>query len=316
VNWKLTRREFLKSGAGAAALFGSALAGPLEGSPGSAAAAKAGGPDVVVVKGKDYLANTEKAVDVLGGIERFVAKGARVAILPNTQSSHPGTFTKPEIVRAVVRMCKKAGAREVNCLSWLPEKSWAATGLLGILKEEGAALKLMDPRAEALFRPVALPQGKLLREAMIMKELFENDGLINLPITKDHVGNRFTGAMKNLMGLNFAMVNRTFHSGDFKSKPDDIDRLDQCIADLNMAVAPALHIVDATEIIATNGPFGPGELISPGKIVAGVDRVAVDSYCATVLGLKPEEILMIRKGFAHGLGEMDLAKVRLLEITA
>jgi uncharacterized protein (DUF362 family) len=120
--------------------------------------------------------------------------------------------------------------------------------------------------------------------------------------------------MKNLMALNFAQVNRTFHSGDFKTKPDDINRLDQCIADLNLAVTPALCIVDATEIITTNGPFGPGELARPRKIVAGVDRVAVDSYCASLRNLKGGDILMIRKGYEHGLGEIDLKKVRLQEV--
>ena len=312
---KLNRRDFLKksAGTGAAALIGGGLAWPRSGTDLSRSAISEF-PDVAVVQGQDYLTNTRKAVDLVGGIARFVPKNARVAILPNTQSAHPGTFTKPDIVRAVVRMCKAAGASEVNCLSWLPEKFWTATGLAGVLKEEGAELKIVDLKAEALFKPVALPKGKILREAMIMKEFFDNDCLINLPITKDHAGNKFTGAMKNLMGLNFAQVNRTFHSGDFKTNPDDIDRLDQCIADLNLAVKPVLSIVDATEFITTNGPFGPGELAAPRKIVVGVDRIAVDSYCASLRGFKGQEILMIKKGYEHGLGEIDLKKVRIQEI--
>ncbi len=312
---KLNRRDFIKksAGTGAAALIGGGLAWPRNGA-GLPRPALSEFPDVAVVQGQDYLANTGKAVDLIGGIGRFIPKNARVAILPNSQSAHPGTFTKPDIVRAVVRICKAAGAREVNCLSWLPEKFWAATGLAGVLKEEGAELKIVDLRAESFFQPVAISRGKILREAMIMKELFANDCLINLPITKDHAGNKFTGAMKNLMGLNFASVNRTFHSGDFKTNPDDIDRLDQCIADLNLAVTPVLSIVDATEFITTNGPFGPGELAAPRKIVAGADRIAVDSYCASLRGFKGHEILMIRKGHEHGLGEMDLEKVRIREI--
>jgi uncharacterized protein (DUF362 family) len=317
VDGKLKRRDFIKKsvGTGAAALIGGGLGWPRSGS-GLSRSAISEFPDVAVVQGEDYLASTRKAVDLIGGIERFVPKNARVAILPNTQSAHPGTFTKPDIVRAVVRMCKTAGASEVNCLSWLPEKFWMATGLAGVLKEEGAELKLVDLKAEALFKPVALPKGKILREAMIMAEFFNNDCLINLPITKDHAGNKFTGAMKNLMALNFAQLNRTFHSGDFKTNPDDIDRLDQCIADLNLAVKPTLCIVDATEFITTNGPFGPGELATPRKIVAGVDRIAVDSYCASLRGLKGEDILMIKKGHEHGLGEINLKKVRIQEFAA
>ena len=217
---KLNRRDFLKksAGTGAAALIGGGLAWPRNGA-GLPRPALSEFPDVAVVQGQDYLANTRKAVDLSAGSRDSFRKNARVAILPNAQSAHPGTFTKPDIVRAVVRMCKAAGAREVNCLSWLPEKFWAATGLAGVLKEEGAELKIVDLRDEAFFQPVALPKGKILREAMIMKELFANDCLINLPITKDHAGNKFTGAMKNLMGLNFAAGQPDVPQRGFQDQP-------------------------------------------------------------------------------------------------
>jgi uncharacterized protein (DUF362 family) len=317
VDREFNRRDFIKKtvGTGAAALIGYELRWPRPGTSLSHSASSKF-PDLAIVQGEDYLAGARRAVDLLGGIERFIPKNARVAILPNTQSAHPGTFTKPEMVRAVVRMCKKAGAAEINCLSWLPGKYWAATGLAGVLQEEGASLKIVDLKSEEQFKPVSLPKGKILHEVKIMKEFFNNDCFINMPITKDHVGNKFTGAMKNLMGLNFAQVNRTFHSGDFKTQPDDIDRLDQCIADLNLAIKPTLCIVDATEFITTNGPFGPGELIKPHKVVAGVDRVAVDSYCASLRGLKGEDILMIKKGHEHGLGEINLKKIKIQEVSA
>jgi len=317
VDATLKRREFIKKtvGTGAAALIGGGLgwASSIKSLSFSSASKF---PDLAVVEGEDNLAIARKAVELLGGIKRFVPHNSRVAILPNSQGAHPGTFTKPEIVRAVVRMCKEAGAQEINCLSWLPEKYWVATGLSDALREEGAYLKIIDLKNEAQFKSVFLPKGKILHEAKIMKELFSNDCFINLPITKDHAGNKYTGAMKNLMALNFAQVNRTFHSGDFKTKPDDIDRLDQCIADLNLAIKPTLCIVDATEFITTNGPFGPGELARPHKVIAGVDRVAIDTYCASLRGLKSEDILMIRKGHEHGLGQIDLGKVRIKEITA
>ena len=79
-----------------------------------------------------------------------------------------------------------------------------------------------------------------------------------MPITKDHAGNKFTGALKNLMGLNSPGNDRTFHKPNWKTDPDDIAHLDQCIVDLNQVVKPALNIVDATEFIVSNGPFGPG----------------------------------------------------------
>ena len=152
-----------------------------------------------------------------------------------------------------------------------------------------------------------VPKGKVLKEARIMEIFFEHDVFIDMPICKDHAGNRFTGTMKNLMGLNSPKCNRTFHTGEFKN--DDIAYLDQCIADLNLAVTPDLCIVDATEFIITNGPFGPGKLHAPGKVLAGTDRVALDAYASTLWGLRPEEIIMIERAHRHGLGEIDLARV-------
>jgi uncharacterized protein (DUF362 family) len=122
--------------------------------------------------------------------------------------------------------------------------------------------------------------------------------------------------MKNLMGLNSPKSNRTFHKEDWQTNIDSIRHLDQCIADLNTVITPDLCIVDATEFIITNGPFGPGEIHQPRKVVAGTDRVAIDSYCCGLWGLEPADIIMINKASEHGLGEMDLGKVTVNEIKA
>ena len=182
------------------------------------------------------------------------------------------------------------------------------------VEEEGANLKLVDMNDESLFKPMAVPKGKVLKEARVMSELFNNDVFINIPITKDHAGNKFTGTMKNLMGLSSRKTNRTFHKEDWKTNISSIEHLDQCIADLNTIIKPNLCIVDATEFITTNGPMGPGKLLKPQKIVAGVDRVAVDAYCTTLWGLEAKDIIMINRGYEHKLGEIDLKKVRIKEI--
>jgi len=269
--------------------------------------------DVAAVSGSDYLKNTIKAVETLGGMKRFVPKGSRVALLPNVQSRNPGTFTKPEVLRAVVRMCREAGAKEVNILSWQPLKSWEDCGLSRPAAEEGAALKLFDLKEEN-FKKVPVPDGKNLREVMILNELDRNDVLINLPITKDHAGNKFTGTMKNMMGLNSRPSNRTFHKENWTTDTNAIEFLDQCIVDLNMVLKPTLNIVDATEFIISNGPMGPGDLHKPQKVVAGVDRVAVDAYCCTLWGLKAENIFMIKQADGQGLGRMSLAALKVQEI--
>jgi uncharacterized protein (DUF362 family) len=308
----INRREFIGRSAalGAAAILApeviagtarSAQAGPGQGAVG-----------VAVASGSDYAALTAKSVEMLGGLGRFVKKGAKVALLPNVQSRHPGTFTKPEILRAVVRMCKTEGAAEIACLSSLTQQHWDGTGLSRVCQEEGVPI-LLVPADEARYKAVAIPGGQGIQEARLIAEFSDYDAFLNLPITKDHAGNKFTGTMKNLMGLNSRAANRAFHKPGWKTDPGDIEFLETCIVDLNVAVRPTLNIVDATEIIATNGPMGPGELLKPMKVVAGVDRVAVDAYCAGLLGLKPMDVVAIRKAAERKLGEADLAKVRVEE---
>jgi uncharacterized protein (DUF362 family) len=271
-------------------------------------------PAVAVVSGDDYGRNAVRAIELLGGIERFVAQNSRVALLPNVQGSHPATFTNAAVVRAVIRLCRAAGAKEINLLSWQPLKNWEATGLAQAAAAEGAGLKLFS-RDEANFKGVAVPSGRELKEARILSEFSNHDVLINMPVTKDHAGNKFTGTMKNLMGLNSPASNRGFHRENWQTDAGAIAYLDQCIADLNTAVSPSLNVVDATEFIITNGPFGPGEILRPKKVVAGLDRVAVDAYCASLWGLRPEEIVMIRRAHEHGLGEMSLQKIKIQELS-
>lgn len=307
---KIGRRDFFKKSAkmGFSAALGSTFVSNLINGSYTFAGENV---DIAVVTGGDYFKNTERAVKLLGGIKKFVPKNSRVGLLPNVQSRHPGTFTNPEIVRAVIRMCKKAGAKEVNCLSLLPAKNWEDTGLARVIEKEGARIVLVDREDEKLFTSVPVPNGIALKEARIMKEFFNNDIFIDMPITKDHAGNKFTGTLKNLMGLNSRNCNRSFHKEGWRTELSAIEYLDQCIADLNMVIHPDLCIVDATEIITTNGPMGPGSLIKPQKVIAGKDRVAIDAYCTTLWGMEPKDIIMINKAYEHKLGEIDLQRVKV-----
>jgi len=307
---KIKRRTFLKTGVfmGLATFTGSKLW------PGNwFAGDKSFNTEISAVQGDDYYKNTIKAVEEIGGIKKYVPKGSKVAVLANPQRNNPGAFTSPKVVEAIIDLCKKAETKEINFISWQPEKNWKETGLADVIKQKNANLKIVDLRDESLFKPVPVKNGKVLKEVRIMKEFYNNDIFIDVPITKDHAGNKFTGTMKNLMGLNSPKNNRIFHKPGWKTEESSITHLDQCIADLNTTVKPHLCIVDATEFIITNGPFGPGKLHKPQKVVAGTDRVAIDSYCCSLWGLKPQDIIMIRKAHEHGLGEIDLSKVKVKE---
>ena len=309
---KIGRRDFVKNTARIG--LGFAAGGRLLYGRGGATTPHPGETvEVAIAEGDDIRKTVHAAVEALGGIRSFIPKGAKVALLPNVQSRHPGTYTKPEILRGVAELCREAEAAAVDCLSWQTMKQWEDTGLATVAAEEKVGIRTFE-RDESLFRAVSIPGAKSLPEARILEAFYEYDLWINMPITKDHAGNKFTGTLKNLMGLNSPVNNRTFHRPNWKTDPDDLAHLDQCIVDLNRILKPALNVVDAVEFVVTNGPFGPGELIRPRKVIAGVDGVAVDAVCCGLWDLDPADIIMIRRGAEQGLGVMDPSRIRLREV--
>jgi uncharacterized protein (DUF362 family) len=87
---------------------------------------------------------------------------------------------------------------------------------------------------------------------------------------------------------------------------------------LSFFFKPTLTILDASRILTENGPQG-GSLSYVKKmdsIIAGTDQVAIDSFGATLFGLKGEDIGYIRLANKRGLGQMDLQKANILQLKA
>ncbi|RKY84117.1 hypothetical protein DRQ09_09080 [candidate division KSB1 bacterium] len=310
---KIDRREFFQSSAflGVTVLGTGALSGvdkiyyrkPLSKST----------PDIAVAHGKDAFKNTIKAVESIGGIEKFVKSGDKVVILPNPQGRIPSTSTNPEVVRAVVRMCKEAGAREVICTGKHPIKAWQRNGHKKAVESEGGKIfPLSYPtRTNRKFNrdqyvKIKVPNGKRIRIIEVDRNVIENDVFITIPICKQHIGCNFTGTMKNFMGIN--LENTYFHAHDW-------EHLDNCIVDLNLNLKFTFAVVDGMSILLSNGPFGPGKTTDPLQVIAGTDRVAIDTYCATKLvGLELEKVPTIIRAHKEGLGEIDLNKVNIIHI--
>lgn len=304
----ISRRTFIKGGT---ALAASTILGGAAGAWMPAPAAAHGPIDIAAVKGDDYFHNTVKAVEMLGGMKQFVSKQSRVGLLINSNQDNPGSYVKPEITLAVVRMCFDAGAREVGVFKSLSGAYWRRSKLSGKFKDEERGVRFIggDPTR------VTIPGGRSLKRAEVAKALLDCDVFINMPIAKDHTAVRFTGSMKNMMGTTTHSTNRFFHFGSGSSGwYDDAEFLSQCIADVNLVRAPDLCVFDGTEVITTNGPSGPGRLIKPKTVFAGTDRVAMDVYGANLIGLRGEEILATRMAHEHGLGKLDLTGLQVHEV--
>jgi uncharacterized protein (DUF362 family) len=307
----LNRRSFLKTGAllGAGSLMGvNAFSDLFSKSSGFFAMDKT---DLSVVKGENYYNSTIKAVDMLGGISKFVKSDSKVGLLINSRYNKPGTYVKPEIALAVLNMCLDAGVKEITSLENVSGDYWNLSAVSKQHTKKIAAIK----QAGNNYTKVKIPNGISLKEAEVEKAFLDCDVLINIAIFKQHAGIKKTCVLKNYMGLTSSGTNKFFHFGsNAKDWYADVNFLSHCIADVNLLKKPTLCVCDATEFITTNGPFGPGNVVKQQKVIAGTDRVAIDAYGASVLGYKASEILPIKMAYDYKMGEIDLSKLKIKEV--
>ncbi len=244
----ITRRSFLKGSTvlGVSSILGGSALGWMQ-----KLAFAEGKVDIAAVKGDDYFNNTIKAVEILGGMGKFVSKQSKVGLLINSPWEHPGSYVRPEITLAVIQMCRDAGAKEIGVFKNLGNAYWRRSVLSEKFSDEVKRIRSL----EGGYTEVSIPQGRTLKKAEIAKGLLDCDVFINIPIAKDHTGVRFTGTLKNMMGATSSGTNRFFHHGSGRlGYYDDVDFLSQCIADVNLVRKPDLCIFDGTEMITTNGP--------------------------------------------------------------
>jgi uncharacterized protein (DUF362 family) len=267
-------------------------------------AADVAGVDLSIARNSPPADLVRRAVAGLGGMGRFVSKGSIVVVKPNIgwdRTPEQAANTNPEVVGEVARLCFEAGAKTVKVFDRTcnePRRCYNHSGIRDAATKAGAEVYyLVDSR----FSSVSLPKGEAIKSWSLYRDALDCDALINVPIAKHHGLSRLTMAFKNLMGI-MGDDRGEIHSG-FERK----------IVDVATRVKPNLTILDATRVLLRNGPQG-GRLSDVQElktVVAGVDMVAVDSYGATLFGLKGTELPYLVNASKRGLGQIDLAKLKI-----
>jgi uncharacterized protein (DUF362 family) len=307
-----TRRDFLRAGvaAGATVLAGGpgALLSPVQ-----ALGQETGVfPDVVISKGRDPEAITRAAVEALGGMKRFVKKGAKVIIKPNMSfASGPdaGSNTHPGVVRAVAKMCEEAGAAKIAVLDNVlnqPEACLEQSKIPEQCKNIGN-LDVAVVKNKRMFQETKISNGVSLKSMEVIADVLSADVLIAVPVGKSHSSAGVSLSMKGMMGLIYDR--NVFHVRD----------LHECIVDMVSVLKPHLVVIDGTRILSTGGPGGPGKVIPLNLVVASPDMVAADAQMVT-LGtwygrrFEPKQVRHITIAAERGLGRMDLGSLKIKEL--
>ena len=255
--------------------------------PARLAVAGAGGP----------VDNLRRALAAVGGIERFVGRGHRVAIKPNCawdRSPEQAANTNPELVGELARLCLAAGAASVvvvdnSCHD--PVRTFARSGIAAAARAAGAAVAHQG-NSGTERRDLG---GLTLGTWEVLRPIVEADRLINVPIVKHHSLPGATLGMKNWFG---AVVG---------SRPSLHQQIARVSAELGAAFNPTLTVMDATRVLVGGGPTGGSlSLVKPLDLVGvATDPVAAEAWGASLLDISPDRLSHIALAQQLGLGSPD-----------
>ncbi len=261
--------------------------------------------DLVAVRDGEPDIMLDKALEALGGMQKFVKKGQSVVIKPNIGWDVPpekGANTNPLLIKRLIEHCFNAGAREIyvfdnTCDNWTA--CYKNSGIEKAAKESGA--KIAPGHSESYYQEINVAGGKNLKNAKVHELILQSDVFINVPVLKSHSSAKVTISMKNLMGI--VWDRRFWHRND----------LNQCIADFATYRKPDLNIVDAYNVMTRNGPRGvsAADVINMKYLIVSPDMVAADAAAAKLFGMEPQQVNYIQLAHDMGVGQMDLTKLNI-----
>ncbi len=260
---------------------------------------------VALVRCPDYDSGrvfdaVKKSVDLVGGMGSFVRRGRKILVKPNLLSARApedAVDTHPEVVRAVVRLVKEAGA--IPLVGDSPggyganiEEIFNKSGMRKMAKEEGVEL-------------VKFTTSRSVHGIPFTRYLFDCDSIISIPKLKTHGITVLTAAIKNMYGMITGLYKAEQHSKAPREK-----EFAKVIATVYSVAKPRLTVLDGITAMEGDGPSG-GKARNIGVIIAGADGVAIDACASKIIGLEPFDILVTKEAYEMRLGEADFDRIDL-----
>lgn len=249
-------------------------------------------------------AAVKKAVDLLGGIEKFIKPGEKVLLKPNLLTDaepERGITTHPEVVRAVIRLIKPV-TKDIICGDgpsvWGEKKDaervYRATGMTKLCQEEGVEL--------VYFTHPVIKKGLPLADWP-----FKVDKFVNIPKFKTHGYTVLTAALKNLFGLIVGMHKMKVHFDNPRPR-----MLSKVIVDIYETRRPDLNILDGIVAMEGQGPGSAGTLKDMALVAASDDGACLDMVLAGLMKIGGLDIPTNKEAFERGLGPRDMSSIAIL----
>jgi len=309
---KLSRRKFLRTSMGIAVGVSAASLNlkPLD----ILFAEEKPAVSIVKIKNDNIGFAVEEAIDLLGGIKTITKGKEKIMLKPNLVDSSIHDTTKPEVIKTLAQLMKKAG-KEV----FIGEGSAAAVGFNVIdgVQYRTKNKEILDKMQQFIFdklgyselaksmgiplinlhsgemAEVEVPNGFVFDEITLHRSLTDIDLLCSVPMMKTHLFATVTLGMKNLIGTYpgtlYYSVRRLVHDLNAKIEPSGTAA---AIIDIVRANKLGLVVVDGSMAMEGDGPtvsFG-GKVKKTDLIIAGTNPLATDVVTANIMGFEPGEI--------------------------
>ena len=257
---------------------------------------------IVVNYGKNWQKTTYDTL-AASDIKSYLKTGMSVSIKPNLVLPSPpseGATTHPVVVEGIIQFLHDFGIKNIQVMES------AAAGYNTIKAFKTCGYEFLEKKYGIVLVDLKNAPSRTLSHSginiQIAEAALDTDFLINVPVLKAHCQTRLTCCMKNLKGCIPENEMRRFHTLGLH-KP---------IAALASLLKVHYNVVDG---ICGDLSFEEGgSPVEANRIIAGRDPLLIDSYCAGLIGYKPEDIGYLNYGKQNGFGEFYSSKTELVEL--
>jgi len=306
---------------------------------------------VSIVQSKHERDAVDEAINLVGGIERFVTPKDKVVIKPNLVFAAPpfsGWITDYPVVQAIIELCQRAKPKKIVIAEGSGGNdtylAYRSGGYTELAKKYG--VQLVDLH-KVPSQKVAVPDGRTVQQLRVPKIILESDVLINVPklklykqLTKER--DWVSLAMKNLLGAipgkgkymetrpsEFPIeISPEFYSPEGKFFHPMFKRwftprgerlrihrgLAHGLVDIHMVIKPTLNILDA--FIVSNDINMSAIRGEPpfelNTIFASEDPLALDCIAAKLAEIDIIKTIYLKHAADRGIGESDYANIQVL----
>ena len=255
-----------------------------------------------------------KAVNLIGGFEKFVKKGETVLLKPNFNTADPFPASSDfEFIKTVAELIYDCGAKivmigESSTMSLNTRKVMEKLGVFELEKmEKPTRIYVFEERG---WIKKEIPDPRYFKKVTVSEFLERADKIIFLPCLKTHSLAKFTGSLKLAMGFMKPIERIHFH----------LRHLQEKIAELNKIIKVDLILMDARKCFINKGP-DRGEIREPNLILASEDRIAIDVEGIKIIqefrgnslkDINPWLLPQIRKAIEFNLGAKDETEYQVL----